>query len=317
MVDSSKATVTAGGTSMPAARGAGSDLRAPNELGLIPVVEYHLIGDRESRWGRERSRFRKDLEILYARGYRPVTMSQVVDRKIDLPAGLSPVVFTFDDASPGQFSYIERDGKLEIDPNSAMGIWLDFRAKHPDWENKAVFCLLPAATEGHAFFGNKGIKGQKTEWRFQKVKWLADNGFELCNHTLWHAKLNKYSDAVVQEQIARGVLAIDSAVPGYNVRTFALPLGLWPKNKELAKRGSWTDPKSKKTVRYDFDAILQVAGGPTRSPYDPAFEMMNIKRVEVFGSELEKTLDMLDKSGKRYVSDGSLGTVAKPNSRSK
>jgi len=61
------------------------------------------------------------------------------------------------------------------------------------------------------------------------------------NHTLWHANLAKYSDAIVQEQIARGVLAIDSAVPGYKVRTFALPLGVWPKNRALASSGSWHD----------------------------------------------------------------------------
>src|SRR4051812_37395112 len=58
----------------PAVAGGGATGdRTPNELGLIPVLEYHLVGDREWRWGRERSRFRKDLETLYARGYRPVT----------------------------------------------------------------------------------------------------------------------------------------------------------------------------------------------------------------------------------------------------
>ena len=36
----------------------------------------------------------------------------------DVPDGMSPVVFVFDDASPEQFSYIEgADGKLTIDPN--------------------------------------------------------------------------------------------------------------------------------------------------------------------------------------------------------
>ena len=55
------------------------------------------------------------------------------------------------------------------------------------------------------------------------MKWLADNGFELCDHTLWHMKLSKYPDAAVQEQIARNAMGIDSAVPGYKIRTMALP----------------------------------------------------------------------------------------------
>lgn len=296
-----------------ASAGAGSAARAPNELGRIPILEYHLVGDRESRWSRNYERFRKDLEILYARGYRPVTVRQVLDKKIDLPKGLSPVVLVFDDASPGQFSYIEKNGALEVDPKSAVGILLDFNKKHADWTNSAVFCVLPAAAAGHAFFGDKGIDGQKTAWRFQKLQFLAKSGFELCNHTLWHANLGKYPDAFVQEQIARGELAIDSAVPNYKVRTFALPLGVWPKNKPLAWGGSWTDPKSGKTKRYSYESVLEVAGGPTRSPYDPKFDGHHMSRVELFGGELEKTLDALDKpgAGARYVSDGNPATVAR------
>ena len=289
----------------------GADTLQPNELGRIPVLEYHLIGDKEARWERERGQFRKDLELLYARGYRPISASELVDKKIDLPRGLSPVVFTFDDASPGQFRYIEKNGQLEIDPGSAVGIWLDFAKEHPDWKNKAVWCMLSGAEAGRSFFGDKGIEGQKTEWRHRKVKFLADQGFELCNHTLWHAQLSKYPDAFVQEQIARLQLAVDSAVPGYRIRTFALPLGLWPKNRALAEKGSWKDPKSGKVVTYDHDVILEVSGGPNVSPHDPAFNGLSVDRVQVYANELQKTLDYLDKSGTRYVSDGNPGTVAR------
>lgn len=300
-------------TSASAAAPTGADAaRVPNELGRIPVVEYHLITDHDALYSRDRSHFRRDLEEIYARGYRPVTISQILDRKIDLPRGLSPIVFVFDDASPSQFSYIERNVKLEIDPQSGLGIWLDFRKKHPDWSNSAVFCMLPGAAAGRSFFGDKGIEGQKTEWRFPKVRYLHDLGFELCNHTLWHATLAKYSDVVVQEQIARGQLAIDSAVPGYKVRTFALPLGVWPKNRALAKQGSWTDPKKGTVIRYNNEAILEVSGGPTRSPYDPQFNPLGITRIQAIGNDPVRTLDQLDKNGNRYVSDGNPAVVARP-----
>jgi hypothetical protein len=286
--------------------------RVPNELGRIPILEYHLLGDSDTRWHVERNHFRRDLERLYASGYRPVTVSEVVDRKIDLPAGLSPVVFTFDDAGPSQFSYIDHNGTLEIDSNSAVGIWLAFHKEHPDWRNKATFCVLPAGAAGHAFFGEKGIEGQKSEWRFRKVKFLAEQGFELCGHTLWHANLGKYSDAVVQEQIARGTLAIDSAVPGYRVRTFALPLGVWPKNRALAVAGEWKNPRGGAITRYNFDAVLEVSGGPARSPYDAAFDAKRLTRVEVYANSLERALDQLEQSGTRYVSDGDPSTIARP-----
>ena len=280
-------------------------VRPANEMGRVPILEYHLIADKDSRWGRSAEHFRHDLELLYARGYRPITVAQLVDKKIEIPAGTSPVVFTFDDASPGQFRYIEKNGQVEIDPKSGIGIWLDFHRKHPDWGNRATFCLLSGAAAGHAFFGEKGIEGQKTEWRFKKVKFLADQGFELCGHTLWHANLAKYSDAVVQEQIARGVLAIDSAVAGYKVRTLALPLGIWPKNRALASRGVWHDPKGKRDVPYAFDAILEVSGPPALSPMNGKFNPRSLPRIQMIGNDLEKALDRLDKTGERYVTGSS------------
>jgi hypothetical protein len=281
------------------AQSAAPRARPPNPAGRIPILEDQLIGDRDSRWGRSRDGFRRDLELLYQRGYRPITVAQLVDGSIDLPAGTSPVVVTFDDASPGQFRYMERDGSLEIDPASGVGIWLEFARRHPDWKPRATFCLLPAASAGHAFFGDRGIEGQKTAWRFPKLRFLNQQGFELCAHTLWHANLASLSDTGVQEQIARSLVAIDSAVPGLRVRTFALPLGIWPKNRELAHAGSWRDPKAGKVVSYRFDAILQVSGGPARSPRAPGFDPLRLPRIQVIGDNLAHELDRLEKD--RYV----------------
>jgi hypothetical protein len=286
--------------------------RQPNEMGRIPILEYHLIGSKEARWEREHTRFRRDLELLYERGYRPITVRELVEKRIDLPRGLSPVVFTFDDASPSQFRYIERNGELVIDSTSAVGIWLNFQKTHPNWESKATFCVLSGAEGGRAFFGDRNIEGQKTAWRHAKLKFLAEQGFELCNHTLWHAQLSKYDDAVVQEQIARLALAVDSAVPGYAVRTFALPLGVWPNNRALSAKGSWVDPKTQRTIVYDHAAVLLVAGMPAPSPFDAAFDPLRLERVQVYANSLEQTLAWLEKPGRRYVSDGDAGRITVP-----
>ena len=241
-------------------------------------------------------------------------MTDVLDKRIQsLPRGTSPVVLVFDDASASQFRYLERGGKLVIDPTSAVGILEQFADTHRDWPRKAVFCLLPAAQAGRSFFGDKGIEGQKTEWRYQKLQFLARQGYELCNHTLYHARLDRSGDKV-QEFVARGDMAIDSAVPGYKVRTFALPLGMWPKQRNLAWAGAWTDPKSGKTVRYRYDAVLEVAGTPNESPFDPRFDAHSVNRQIMFKNALEVTLGHLDKDGPggRYVSDGDPKTVARP-----
>ncbi len=286
----------------------------PNELGRIPILEWHQVVEADGNYKVSRERFKAELTELYARGYVPISLSEMLDRTIDIPAGKSPVLFTFDDASPSQFRYLERDGKLVIDPTSALGILLNFIKVHPDWKAKGLFCTLPAAEVGHAFFGDRGIDGQKTEWRLLKVRALVAQGFELCNHTLWHAQLNKYGDAVVQEQLARGALAIDSAVPNYKIRGLALPYGIWPKNRELAYSGSWYDRKAKREVHYANEAVFLVAGGPARSPFDPEFNAKALPRVPLQGgTKLTPTLDAMDKPGAmaRYVSDGNPKTVAR------
>ena len=279
--------------------------RPPNHMGRIPVIEYHVIGgDKNALYTRTVASFKADLEDVYRRGYRPITIAQMLDKNLsDVPDGMSPVVFVFDDASPEQFRYLEgQDGKLTIDPTSGVGIWLDFAKTHPGWKNRGTFCLLNGAAAGHNFFGDKPkFEGQKNEWRFQKVKWLADNGFELCGHTVWHARLDKFPDAIVQEQIARNLMAIDSAVAGYKVRTFALPYGKWPKNRQLAWQGSWTDPKTRQVHSYKFEAVLEVSGGPTRSPYDPQFDPRHITRIQAIGSDIATTLDRLDREKARFV----------------
>ena len=303
----------AGGTAAPAPQ---SGPRTPNELGRFPIVEWHQVVEKDGTYKVSRERFRAELTELHRRGYVPVNLSEILDKRFNVPAGKTPVLFTFDDASPSQFRYLERNGQLVVDPSSAVGILLDFIKAHPDWTPKGLFCMLPAAEAGHAFFGEKGIQGQKSEWRHKKVQFLHAQGFELCNHTLWHAKLSKYSDAVVQEQLARGVMAIDSAVPGYQVRGLALPYSLWPKNRALTRKGSWYDKKGKREVRYAHEAVFEVAGGPARSPYDPQFNPLALPRVPLQGgTNLTTTLNEMDKPGSkwaRFVSDGNPKVVAKP-----
>ena len=300
---------------VPAAAGAPDAEHAPNELGRIPVLEYHLIVPQETNeFTRTPARLRQDLETLRARGYVPVNMVDVLDKRIqNLPRGKSPVVLVFDDASASQFRYLDRGGKLVIDPTSAVGVLEGFSAQHADWPRKAVFCMLPAAQAGRSFFGDKGIEGQQTAWRYQKLQFLNKQGYELCNHTLYHARLDKSGDKV-QEFVARGEMAIDSAVPGYKVRTFALPLGMWPKQRDLAWAGTWTDPKSKQTLRYRYDAVLEVSGNANESPYDPRFDPHSVNRQIMFKNALEATLNQLDRpgAGARYVSDGDPKTIAHP-----
>jgi len=301
---STASSASAGPAAAGSPAGAPAGTATPNQLGRIPVLEYHVIGgDKNGLYSRTAASYKADLEAAYKLGYRPITIAQMLDKDFrDVPAGMSPVVFVYDDASDSQFRYLEQGGKLVVDPTSGLGIWEEFARTHPGWKSRGTYCMLNGGAAGHNFFGdNPKFNGQKKEWRFQKVKYLADQGYELCDHTLWHAMLNKYPDAVVQEQIARNAMGIDSAVPGYKIRTMALPYGLWPKNRELAWQGSWTDPKTGQAHPYRFEAVLEVAGGPTKSPYDPTFNPKSITRIQAVGDDVVKQLQHLADSNTRFV----------------
>ncbi|HEY7193236.1 MAG TPA: hypothetical protein VH439_05800, partial [Gemmatimonadales bacterium] len=58
-----------------------------NAAGKIPVLEYHIIGgDKNSLYTRTVASFRADLEDVYRRGYRPITIAQMLDKNFtDVP----------------------------------------------------------------------------------------------------------------------------------------------------------------------------------------------------------------------------------------
>src|SRR5690242_7648233 len=66
-----------------------------NHTGRIPVLEYHVIGgEKNGLYSRTVASFKADLEDVYKRGYRPITIAQMLDKNFgDVPDGMSPVVF--------------------------------------------------------------------------------------------------------------------------------------------------------------------------------------------------------------------------------
>ncbi|MCI0422847.1 MAG: polysaccharide deacetylase family protein [Acidobacteria bacterium] len=273
---------------------------SPNELGRFLILEYHLIQEQETRWGRSIPNFKQDLERLYEAGYRSVAMADIIDGKMDLPAGMKPVLLTFDDSSPGQFRYLVKNGKKEIDPDCAVGILLDFQRRHPDWANKAVFFVLPEAKQPHKLFG-------QPEYEADKLKELALLGFEIGNHTLWHANLRKYDDTTVQKQLALSVEAVQKRVPGYQVRSLALPFGVYPKDLQLAVKGSF------KGASYHHEAVLMVAGGAAPSPFGASCDLLHLPRIQVPGPDLKYWLAYYEKHpGEVFISDGKADTVTFP-----
>ncbi len=264
----------------------------PNELGEIPILEYHLITNQEDRWSRSWENFRGDLERLYALRYRTVRLQDVIDDRIDVPAGFSPVVLTFDDSSPGQFTFIDQDGTLVPDPHSAVGVLEAFYHEHPDFGRHATFFVLPAADPPHNLFG-------QNEYQAQKLQYLVAHGMDIGNHTYWHQNLSTVGDEEVRRQIGQAAQVITSMVPGYDVDLFALPEGAWPAHRELAIRGTWHG------VTYSNRAIVLVGAQPAPSPDRVDFNPLALPRIQATSDQLDLWLTTLARvPGRRYVSDG-------------
>jgi peptidoglycan/xylan/chitin deacetylase (PgdA/CDA1 family) len=279
---------------------AGQSPLPPNELGRVMILEYHRIDHPEGRWTRTPDNFRRDLERLWQRGYRLARLDDLLDGKLALPAGTTPVILTFDDSSPGQFRYIERGGEWVIDPDCAVGILEAFARAHPGFGHAATFFVLPGADPPNRLFN-------QPELATRKLRYLVDNGYAIGNHTLWHATLSRYPESVVRSQIATAQEWIQRHVPGYRPRALALPMGAYPHDIRWAQSGTVHG------TSYRHDAILMVSGGPALSPYARSFDPFHLPRIQALPSELDGAIAHFDRHPEeRYVSDGLPDTVTVP-----
>ena len=171
-----------------------------NELGDVPIMMYHgihNITDNEYTGGnvdkdgyqRTKEAFIEDLEFYYNSGYRMIRLQDYVNGIIDVEAGLSPIILTFDDGLENNIKVtgLDENGNIIIDPNSAVGVLEDFKKKYPDFNVTATF------------FVNGGLF-QQSEYNEKILNWLVDNGYDIGNHSYSHADFTTISkEKSVQE----------------------------------------------------------------------------------------------------------------------
>jgi len=273
-----------------------------DELGVIPVMMYHQIReDGGSEWDMTPEEFRAELVQLFDMGFVPVRTVDVVRGEIDIPAGTSPVVLTFDD-SPRSQARLDDDGKMA--ENTAMGILIDVAANYDDVEPLASFYLITQSMFG-AVADSPDI-----------VQALHDLGMELGNHTHSHANLRSLDASEVQEELARNVAEITDIAPEAEVVTLSLPFGISPEDRSLLAQGDGP------SGTYVNEGVLLVGDRPAPSPFHADFDPQAIPRIKTlsdpeaeFGSAW--WLDILASSDtwRPYVSDGNPATISFPRER--
>jgi peptidoglycan/xylan/chitin deacetylase (PgdA/CDA1 family) len=265
----------------------------PNRLGDVLVLVYHGIGRPEARWVRTPENLRADLEYMLAHGYYPVNLIDLARGNLDhVPKGRRPIVLTFDDSAAGHFRYLE-DGT--IDPDCAVGV---LKAMHEaygeDWPLRATFfVLLNAGKPGPFLF-------RQAEFGPQKVQALVDWGMEVGSHTITHADLSEIGPDEIKWELAVSQDRIEALVPGYRVRSLALPYGIYPADISLLKEGY--APSEDLTYRYE--AVVTLRAKPALSPFSAEFDPLFIPRVQAIQSQLDIWFSYYERHPERYYTSG-------------
>lgn len=282
----------------------------PNECGQIMVVMFHNFVEKYEKGDKAYtttfSDFEKLLNELYAKKYRLISLTDMLNNNIDVPAGCIPIVFTFDDGTMGEFNLIEQNGKLIANPKSAVGIMEAFSKTHPDFGLNGTFYV------------NLGVKttfkGAGT--MPERLKYLIDKGFEIGNHTKTHVSLpNVKTSQKMLEEVGGNQKLMNEYVPGYAFNTFSLPFGGASKDlKKYVIEGNYEG------TQYKHSAIMLVGANPAPSPVSIKFDPLALPRVRATGitkveCDLAWWLDALSKGNSQYISDGNANTVAVPESK--
>ncbi len=284
------------------------ELVKPNEAGRIMVVMFHNFIEEYKKGDKLYTMtfdaFRELLDTLYVSGYRLISLNDYLNRHIDVPAGCIPMIFTFDDGTAGQFSFIEENGELRVNPKSAVGIMEEFSRVCPDFGLEGTFYV----NLGNQTFGKTGTLQQR-------LQYLIDKGFEIGNHTYSHINLKTEAKTaeIIQKEIGGNQKRMYELVPGYAFTTFSLPYGR--PSKELVQyviRGEYEG------IAYENKAIMEVGWDPAQSPFSVRFDPLSTHRVRSPGIEpVDQDLNWWLRNMKRsneFVSDGDPNKVTVPES---
>lgn len=296
----------------------------PNELGVVPILEYHVITTdpaQEAQFVRTAEKMRADLQWLYDNNFHVVPLSDVVNNTIQVPAGKHPVALTFDDGTSSHFSYLEdangdivvdEAGEPVIDPDCAVGILEAFYAEHPDFGEGGHFAPLIF----NAFA--EPDRPEQAPLFDEKVRWMVDHGYEIGNHTWQHTNLIDISNEEFMMTIAEPQIYMNNLLgdhPGNASDILTLPYGstpdgdLHPDQRQMMLDGYTYDGH-----QITLSGALLVGADPAFSPASTEWHKLWIPRIQMFDESVDFWFGIFERGEMvLYTSDGNPETIAVPN----
>lgn len=272
-----------------------------NEQGHIMVVMYHGIMDNPP-YHRLKEDFIKDMTYMYEHGYRLISVKDYMSGHINIEAGMTPILFTFDDGLESTFSLIEKDEAYEVNPETAIGMLESFAIDHPDFGTAASLYI-------HANDYNFKDVGTAED----RLKWLVDHGYELGNHSDTHANFKKLGKESLIKEIGAVEVYVDSVLPGYKLTAMTYPFGARPATELLPVLNGGI------YQGFEFDYDVAFREGPSAQFYPPnhvKFDYLNAPRVRGSEGDIQDLWWFLDyyeeNPSLKYISDGDPMTLVVP-----
>lgn len=276
----------------------------PYEVGRIMIIMYHGIEDAKTasdQYQRTAEEFKNDLMTLYEEGFYLLSMRDYANNNINIEAGKSPVVLSFDDGLSSAFSLVLDNGKLVPRPGCAVDILNKFCEEHPDFGKAAIFFV-----NKNPFPGDGSVK--------DAFEYLVENGYEIGNHTYSHKELNKLTADEISTEVGMVEMLIQDNLPGYETCALSYPYGIRPAEDELKSlclNGAYEG------IEYNYK--VAVREGQSTSPSAPnrvGYDNSNVPRVR--GSDNAETdlwwsiRSFRGNPDLKYVSDGNPSRISVP-----
>lgn len=246
----------------------------------IPILMYHSIDNKQSRYSVTPENFRRHLEKLYHAGYVTVKLEDIINNSQDT-INKKVVILRFDDSRKSQFRYIkDLQGNIIIDPDCAISILLQFYQKHPEFGKHAIFCIIPRE-EFH-----------QPKWTKQKIEFLINNGMEIANHSYYHRKLTYACPNDIDKDFGQAIVYWEKLVGPLadKIKIIATPCGSRPVNpasEERLKHFEWNGKQ------YNTLAILYAGGRLCPRPTSINFDRYNLPSIEVTNNNFDTILEFI------------------------
>ncbi len=261
--------------------------------GDIPVEMFHYIShDRNNhklkniprKYVVSADELRTHFKDLYKQDFRPISLDEYCNDLSMIPPGKKPILITIDDASFGQFDFINPtqllalriQGKFSeinkvryggknfiLDPDCFVAIFREFNARHPDFRMKAAFAIDWSHILNPQYkvpFLQDGSEGAK-------LNLLLDWGFDLMHHGYLHKDFSKLKVSGMIQELGMGFERFENAL-GYRaeqVKHFAFPYGAIPRNQEALSAMRDFTYNGKK---YHLELLFAATGGAAPNPYN-------------------------------------------------